>query len=75
MVDFAVRGGFRSGWAFSQPILQLRNEGGGLRNGTRVLKGCFAAAKIFAEGVHGATKSFRSQEAISHGPLLGCEIS
>ena len=31
-------------------ISQLRNEGeGGLRNGTRVPMGCFAAAKIFVE--------------------------
>ena len=64
MVDFAVRGGFRSGWAFSQqmvhiaasggfhsgwaflqPISQLQNEGGGLRNGTHVPRGGFAAAK------------------------------
>ena len=30
---------------FSQPILQLQNEGVELRNGTRVLKGGFAAMK------------------------------
>ena len=30
---------------FSQPISQLRNEGGGLRNGTSVLRGGFAATK------------------------------
>ena len=45
MVDFAVRGGFRSGWAFSQPISQLRNDDGGLRNGTCVPRGGFAAMK------------------------------
>ena len=49
MVDFAARGGFRSGWVLSQPISQLRNEGGGLRNGTRVLRGGFAAAKPAAK--------------------------
>ena len=36
---------------------------GRLRNGTRVPKGCFTTAKIFAEGVQGAVKSFRSQKA------------
>ena len=56
-------------WSFkalgiSQPISQLRNEGG-LRNGTRVPRGDFAAAKIFVERGHGATKSFRSQWAFS----------
>ena len=42
---------------FSQPISQLRNEGMALRNectmlqnGTRVPRGGFAAAKIFAKG-------------------------
>ena len=45
MVDFVARGGFRSGWVFSQPISQLQNEGGGLQNGTRVPRGGFAAAK------------------------------
>ena len=34
---------------FSQPISQLQNGGTTLRNGTRVPKGHFAAAKIFAE--------------------------
>ena len=43
--DFLAEGHFRSEGPFSQPISQLRNEGGGLRNGTRVPKGCFAAAK------------------------------
>ena len=32
-------------------VSQLRNEVTMLRNGTRVLKGGFAAVKIFAEGV------------------------
>ena len=45
-----------------ESISQLRNEGG-LRNGTRMPKGCFAAAKIFTEGVHEAAKSFRSRRA------------
>ena len=47
--NFATRGGFRSRWAFSQPISQLRNEGGGLKNGTRVPRGGFAAAKPLAK--------------------------
>ena len=42
---FAEEGGFRSGGPFSQPISQLQNEATVLRNGTRVPKGCFAAAK------------------------------
>ena len=45
MVDFAARGGFRSGWVFSQPISQLLNEGGGLRNDARVPSGGFSVAK------------------------------
>ena len=53
---------FRSRGAFSQPISQLRNEGG-LRNGTRV------AMRCFAERVHEAVKSFRSQGAISQWRL------
>ena len=52
---FAVEGQFRSGVAFSQPISQLQNEGG-LRNGTRVPRGCFATAKFFIEGGYGAAK-------------------
>ena len=32
----------------------------GLRNGTRVPRGGFATAKIFAGGSYGAAKSFRS---------------
>ena len=36
---------FCSQWAFSQTISHLRNEGVGLRNGTHVPRGGFAAAK------------------------------
>ena len=50
---FAAKGQFRSPFfrveTFSQPISQLRNGVGGLRNGTRVPKGCFAAAKWAAK--------------------------
>ena len=42
---FAGKWDFRSRVPFSQPISQLRNGVGRLRNGTRVPKGCFAAAK------------------------------
>ena len=42
---FAAKWDFRSRVPFSQPISQLRNGVGRLRNGTRVPKGCFAAAK------------------------------
>ena len=45
-------------------ISQLRNEVTVLRNGTRVPRGGFATAKIFAEGGMGLRKSFRSQVAI-----------
>ena len=43
-------------WRVSQAILQLRNGGLRLRNGTRVPEKGFAAAKIFAEGDLGAAK-------------------
>ena len=52
---FAADGQFRSKGRISQQmgifatISQLRNEGGGLQNGTRVPRGGFEAAKIFAE--------------------------
>ena len=55
MVNFAARGGFRSGLAFSQPILQLQNEGGGLRNG-----GAAAKMGVFRRG--GFRRAFRSSE-------------
>ena len=46
---FATDGQFRSGGVFSQavlqPISQLQNEGVGLRNGTRVPRSGFVAAK------------------------------
>ena len=41
-------------------ILQLRNGVPVLRNGTRVPRGVFAAAKIFAEGGVGLRNLFRS---------------
>ena len=46
---FASKLDFRSWVPFSQPISQLRNEGTVLRNGTRVPKGCFTAAKHLAK--------------------------
>ena len=39
---FTAKAHFRSQGPFLQPILQLRNEGVGLQNGTRVPKVCFA---------------------------------
>ena len=39
-------------------ILQLRNEGAVLRNDTRVLRGGFAAVKIFTEGGLGLRNDF-----------------
>ena len=45
-------------------ISQLRNEVTVLRNGTRVPRGGFVTAKIFAEGGMGLRKSFRSRVAI-----------
>ena len=74
-----MEGRFHIKGAFSQPISQLRNEGGGLRNGTRVPRGGFAAAKIFAEGVmrlqnHFAAKGlFRSGGLISQQLPWGCK--
>nr|CAN73307.1 hypothetical protein VITISV_043766 [Vitis vinifera] len=50
---FVVERQFRSRGAFSQPISQLQNEGVGLRNGTRVLRGGFAAAKPAAKWGYG----------------------
>nr|CAN74812.1 hypothetical protein VITISV_015189 [Vitis vinifera] len=46
---FAAKWDFRSRVPFSQPISQLRNGVGRLRNGTRVPKGCFAAVKHHAK--------------------------
>ena len=65
---------------------QLRNERGGLRNGTHVPKGCFtegdrrlryhfAAEGDFRSGCLGVAKLFRSQGPFSQRPFLGCEIS
>ena len=42
---FVAKWDFRSRVPFSQPISQLRNGVGRLRNGTRVPKGCFTTAK------------------------------
>ena len=42
---FATENHFRSRVPISQPISQLRNEGMELRNGTRVPRGGFTAAK------------------------------
>ena len=53
---FAAKWSFRSRVPFSQPISQLRNEGTVLRNGTRVPKGCFAAAKHPAKLGYGCAK-------------------
>ena len=45
-----------------------------LRNGTRVPRGGFAAAKIFAEEGVGLRNLFRSQTSISQQTPRGCEI-
>ena len=55
-------------------ISQLRNEVTVLRNGTRVPRGGFATAKIFAEGGMRLRKWFRSELAISQRTFWGCEI-
>ena len=60
MVNFAARGGFRSGLAFSQPILQLQNEGGGLRNGG-------AAAKMGVLGVEDFVEHFAAAKLRGRG--------
>ena len=72
MVNFAAMRGFHSGRAFWQPISQLQNEVGGLRNGTRVqgvvsqlrnhLRNGSVATKmgVFRRG--GFRKAFRSCE-------------
>ena len=51
--NFAANAWFRSGWAILQPISQLRNEEGGLRKGTHVPKGGFAAVKPPTKWVFG----------------------
>ena len=53
---FAEEGGFRNGGAFSQ-----------LRNGTRVPREGFAAAKIFAEGAIGLRNGFAAKGRFRRG--------
>ena len=55
-------------------ILQLRNEGRRLQNGTHVPRGGFASVKIFTEGGNWAAKWFRSKVAISQRTCWGCEM-
>ena len=75
-----MKGHFHRGGPFSQPISQLRSRATVLRNGTRVPRGGFTAAKIFAEGCvglrnHFATEGyFRSQPLISQRAPKACEI-
>ena len=43
-------------WGFRRAFPSWEMRGGVLRNDTRVPRGCFAAAKIFAEGGYGGAK-------------------
>ena len=57
-------------WRFhALEISQLRNGVTLLRNGTRVPRGGFAAAKIFAEGGVGLRNLFRSEGPFSQPNL------
>ena len=66
-------------WDFAA-VSQLRIEVTVLRNGTRVPRGGFAAAKIFVEGCVGLRNHFavegyfHSQSLISQQVPKGCEI-
>ena len=53
------RGGFRN----------CEMRWGGLRNGTRVPNGCFATAKIFAEGGMGLQNDFAAYGRFRKGPF------
>ena len=81
---FAAEDHFRSqrgiSQGVSQAISQLGNGVGGLRNGTRVPKGCFAAAKFSQRGGMGLRNNFaedgrfRSESSISQRVSFGCKI-
>ena len=62
--SLAVKIGVLKLWGFRSPFHSCEMKGG-LRNGTRVPRGGFAVAKIFAEREHGTAKSFRNQGAFS----------
>ena len=70
---FAAKWDFRSWVPFSQPISQLRNEGTVLRNGTRVPKGCFAAAKHPAKLGYGC-ENWRFHALGILQPFRSCEM-
>ena len=53
----------------SRPFRSCETRGTVLRNGTRVPKECFAAAKIFAGGSYGAAKSFHNGGPFSQPTL------
>ena len=67
--------------AVLQPISQLQNEGVGLRNGTRVLRGGFAAAKPAAKWGYGYEigifKALGISQSISQlrNEARGCEMA
>ena len=71
---FAAKWDFRSRVPFSQPISQLRNGVTVLRNGTRVPRGGFAAAKIFAEGGMGLRNHFAEKWRFRRGLFLAAKF-
>ena len=77
MADFATKGHFRRRGPFSQhisqPILQLRNRVTVLRNGTRVPKGCFAAAKHPTKLGYGC-ENWRFHALGISQPFRSCEM-
>ena len=56
-------------WRYFATILQLRNGCTVLQNGTRVLRGGFAAAKIFAKGDRTLGKHFAAGGDFRRGPF------
>ena len=75
---FADKGGFRNKRGISQVVLQLisqlRTGIWGLRNGTRVPRGGFAAVKIFTVKGLVAAKLFCRGTLFSQGDSFGYEI-
>ncbi|RVW76836.1 hypothetical protein CK203_043102 [Vitis vinifera] len=66
----ALRSGGYQGVEISQTISQLRNGCTWLRNGTRVPKGLFAAAKIFAEGARRLRNGFAVEDHLASLPVF-----
>ena len=71
---FAAKWDFRSRVPFSQPISQLQNEGTVLRNGTRVPKGGFAAAKHPAKFSQLISLSFAQLSSNNHNFFVSTPI-